>query len=190
MRNAPVLLRTRLGSFSLVAIQACATQSANFELNDVQSGEVAVTGRLSVRYNGVTSTAGCKACFNDSSVCVVPDPKGYVFHHFPAGSNFFGEIRCTRDASDYSYRFTPHRFWAPPGKVTYIGDLFVEWSLGDPENSAEQLGVGASVIDVLGNEGEAKLEVRDQRDDVFRKFTAQTGSRGPFHVSLAAAEKK
>ena len=181
--------RRRVGalfrSLPLVGIQACGTQSSNFKMTDVGDGQGAIAGTLGVRLNGVAMNEGCHACFNDGEVCVVPDRDGYVFHHLPGGTNDFSAIGC----SGHDYRFSPHRFQVTPKAVTYFGSLFVEWRAEDEAGIVYAFGIVGATIGEAMRENDARLEVRDDHDAVFRRFVRQTGFEGPFYVSLAESSE-
>jgi hypothetical protein len=171
-------------SLLLVAIQGCSSvQSSKFKLSDVGDGQGAIAGTLGVRFNGVPMNEDCKACFKEGDVCVEPDRDGYVFHHLAGGTNAFSAIGC----SGQEYRFSPHRFHVTPKAVTYFGSLFVDWRADDHAGVGYAFGIIGAAIEEANRENDARLEVRDDHDAVFRRFARQTGSEGPFYVSLADA---
>ena len=128
---------------------------------------------------------GCLACFNEDEACIAPDHDGYVFHHLPAGTNAFSAIGC----SGHDYRFSPHRFQVTPKAVTYFGSLFVEWRAEDEAGIVYAFGIVGATIGEAMRENDARLEVRDDHDAVFRRFVRQTGFEGPFYVSLAESSE-
>jgi hypothetical protein len=170
-------------------LPACAAQSTEFRLSDVDAGEAAIAGRLHVSYNGELSTRDCSACFNGSEDCVLANEGGFVFHKLPVGRNAFVEVRCVRSASSYHHGFKPRYFNAPRGRVTYIGDFFVEWQTEGGYKTSMLFGALGAAIDEAGDDGRARLWVRDNRKEVLRAFAKQTGWHGTLFVSLAGGRK-
>lgn len=134
----------------------------------------------------------CSVCFNDAQTCVEPDFDGYVFYHLLAGRNSFGEIRC----NDNHIQLARYGFEAPLGHATYFGSFYVTWYAPDyfqlhkhlvvplPGEVPIAINTVLLVIERVTNDGVARVAVKDERNDVFQKFTRRTYYEGPLNVSL------
>ena len=129
----------------MLLASGCATTSKSIDVANTGVDEGVVLGKITIVYNGAVLTDACAISFNarESNVFAL-GADGLIIQKLPRGRSTIREIFCAK----FGYREARYIFPNPPtfenlgnGKVTYIGDMRIDWKTADEIKVSRMFGL-------------------------------------------------
>lgn len=119
----------------MLLASGCATTSKSIDVANTSVDEGVVLGKIKIVYNGSDLTDACAISFNErESNLFALETDGLIIQKLPKGRSTIREIFCVK----FGYREARYIFSNPPtfenlgnGKITYIGDMRIDWKTAD-----------------------------------------------------------
>ena len=175
---------------AILSLFTCIKNIRDFDPNAVEDNEGIVIGKVNVMYNGKHFNENCIVAFSGGVYKL--DKTGLVAIPLEAGEVRMARITC-QDVSSYKYDFgegmTFENFG--DGKITYFGDVTLEWETkGGFKSSTCLLLFGALGGAILGtvasiNDGDMEVKVGNNLSGTLQEYRNATGENpGNVQTSL------
>ena len=160
----------------LIVLTSCTVNKQLVTLNTNEE-EAIVGGKLKVLYNGKDVTEESTILFNEimtGKYNYRADSTGFIVTKLPIGESFMSRVSYLNFFTNLPKESTDFVL-TTNDKVTYIGDLTVNW-VGDGSKISGMFGLVGAVIDEMNDDGNVEIYSKNNLDEFTSYFSEKYNS--------------